>query len=135
MIEPGKTYLVMGLLDPDSLAYSIGHTIQAMGGRVVYTVQNDIVKRRFLDRSDSLTDNERTAIDFRYCDITIDDQVKTLFAEIGPLAGIVHSIAFANPRTLLGGIPHRRGGGYQALAPHQLHIPCHRPPSRRRPLP
>jgi enoyl-[acyl-carrier-protein] reductase (NADH) len=39
IIETGKTYLVMGLLDPDSLAYAIGRTIQSMGGNVVYTVQ------------------------------------------------------------------------------------------------
>jgi len=102
MIEKDRTYLVMGLLDPDSLAYTIGSTIQSMGGRVVYTVQNDIVKRRFLDRADSLTAEARARIDFRFCDIMIDEQVASLFREIGPLAGIVHSIAFANPRTLLG---------------------------------
>lgn len=102
MIEPGKAYLVMGLLDPDSLAYVIGRTIQAMGGRVIFTVQNDIVKRRFLDRADSLSEEDRSRIDFQYCDITDDGQVKALFESIGPLAGIVHSIAFANPRTLLG---------------------------------
>lgn len=101
MIESNRTYLVMGLLDPDSLAYTIGRTIEDMGGRVIFTVQNDIIKRRFLDRAESLTDDERKAIDFRFCDITDDGQVKTLFEEIGPLAGIVHSIAFANPRTLL----------------------------------
>jgi len=102
MIETGKTYLVMGLLDPDSLAYAIGRTIQSMGGRVIYTVQNDIIKRRFLDRTDALTDAEREQIDFRFCDITVDEQVAALFRDIGPLAGVVHSIAFANPRTLLG---------------------------------
>ncbi len=102
MIESGKTYLVMGLLDPDSLAYAIGRTIQAMGGQVVYTVQNEIIKRRFLDRATGIADAERAKIDFRFCDITVNDQVKALFATIGPLAGIVHSIAFANPHTLLG---------------------------------
>ncbi len=102
MIEPGKTYLVMGLLDPGSLAYTIGCTIRSMGGNVVYTIQNDIIKRRFLDRAGSLTNEEKASIDFRYCDITEDAQVKDLFAGTGPLAGIVHSIAFANPRTLLG---------------------------------
>jgi len=102
MIERGKNYLVMGLLDPESIAYAIGRTIQALGGQVVYTVQNDIVKRRFLDRADSLSEKDRSEIDFRYCDVTDDGQVKSLFESIGPLAGVVHSIAFANPRTLLG---------------------------------
>ena len=102
MIETDKTYLVMGLLDPDSLAYSIGTSIQAMGGKVIYTVQNEIFKRRFLDRASVMNDEERAAIDFRFCDITNEEQVKTLFEELGPLAGVVHSIAFANPKTCLG---------------------------------
>jgi enoyl ACP reductase len=101
MIEQNKTYLVMGLLDPDSLAFTIGRTIQALGGRVIFTVQNDIVKRRFLDRADSLSDDERASMETRFCDITDDGQVKSVFESVGPLAGIVHSIAFANPRTLL----------------------------------
>ena len=102
MIEPGKTYLVMGLLDPESIAYAIGKTIESFGGKVIYTVQNDIIKRRFLDRAGALSDEERKSIDFRYCDITDEAQTQQLFSEIGPLAGIVHSIAFANPRTALG---------------------------------
>jgi len=102
MIEAGKYYLVMGLLDPDSIAYHIGKTIESQGGKVIYTVQNDIIKRRFLDRASALTDEEREKLDFRYCDITDIEQVKELFGSIAPLAGIVHSIAFANPRTSLG---------------------------------
>ena len=102
MIEAGKYYLVMGLLDPDSIAYHIGKTIESHGGKVIYTVQNDIIKRRFLDRASALTDEERAKLDFRYCDITDIEQVKELFGSIAPLAGIVHSIAFANPRTSLG---------------------------------
>ncbi len=102
MIEPGKTYLVMGLLDPDSLAYATGKTIQEFGGKVIYTVQNEVFKKRFLDRSHDLTEAEREALDLRYCDITKEDDVKRLFEELQELSGIVHSIAFANPRTCLG---------------------------------
>ncbi len=102
MIEAGKYYLVMGLLDPDSIAYYVGKTIEAQGGRVIYTVQNDVIKRRFLDRAAGLSDEERAKLDFRYCDVTNVEEVRTLFGSLAPLAGIVHSIAFANPRTLLG---------------------------------
>jgi enoyl-[acyl-carrier protein] reductase I len=92
----------MGLLDADSLAYAIGRTIAGMGGDVVFTVQNEVFKRRFLDSSKALTDEERNALTLRFCDITNDDQVKALFDEMGPVAGVVHSIAYANPRTCLG---------------------------------
>ncbi|MFT5240622.1 MAG: enoyl ACP reductase [Kiritimatiellia bacterium] len=103
MVEQGKTYLVMGLLDHDSIAYAIGKTIQGLGGNVIYTVQNERMKKLFLDgRRSKLTDEERDGLNIRYCDITIDDEVKALFADIGPLSGVVHSIAFGNPKTCLG---------------------------------
>jgi len=56
MIEKGKTYLVMGLLDPQSIAYFIGKTIENFGGKVIYSVQNEIVKKRYLDASKVMTE-------------------------------------------------------------------------------
>lgn len=102
MIEKGKTYVVMGLLDPDSIAYAIGRLIQQQGGRVVYTCQNSLLKRRYLDSSDGITDEERKALEIRFCDATVDDEVKAVFADLGPVAGVVHSLAYANPKTCLG---------------------------------
>lgn len=102
MIDPNRTYLVMGLLDSDSLAFHIGETLRAFGGRVRYTLQNDVIKRRFLDRDESLDPAWREALDFRFCDVTDPGQVEALFADIDDLGGVVHSIAYANPRTCLG---------------------------------
>jgi enoyl-[acyl-carrier protein] reductase I len=103
MVEEGKTYLVMGLLDHDSIAYAIGNTIKSFGGKVIYTVQNERMKKLFIDSKRSkLTDEERSDLDIRFCDITIEEEVQALFADIGPLAGVVHSIAFGNPKTCLG---------------------------------
>ena len=102
MIEAGKTYLVMGLLDPESLAYTIGATIQRLGGKVIYTIQNELLKKRYLDPSPKLTAEEKAALDCRFCDVSVDDEVKALFAGMGPLAGVVHSVAYANPKTCLG---------------------------------
>jgi enoyl-[acyl-carrier protein] reductase I len=102
MIEPGKTYVVMGLLDSDSIAYAIGKRIEALGGKTIFTVQSERMKRIFLDRSKKLTQDEKDALTIMYCDITVEEEVQTLFAEIGDIAGVVHSIAYANPKTLLG---------------------------------
>ncbi len=102
MIEAGKTYLVMGLLDADSLAFAIGKTIERFGGRVIYTVQNEVFKKRFLDRAETLSRPEIEALDLRFCDVTVDEEVQELFADLGPLRGLVHSIAYANPNTCLG---------------------------------
>jgi enoyl-[acyl-carrier protein] reductase I len=103
MIEAGKTYVVMGLLDSDSIAYAIGRALQAGGARVIYTAQNERMKSIFFDRADRKVEAaEKAALDIRFCDITVDEQIRALFASTGPIAGVVHSIAYANPRTCLG---------------------------------
>ena len=102
MIEKGKQYVVMGLLDQDSIAYAIGKTIQRQGGKVIYTVQNERMKRIFFDRSKRLTQEAKDSVDIRFCDILIDEEVIGLFDSIGPIKGLVHPIAFANPNTGLG---------------------------------
>jgi enoyl-[acyl-carrier protein] reductase I len=103
MVEEGKTYVVMGLLDQDSIAYAIGNTIKNLGGKVIFTVQNERMKKLFIDsRRSKMTDEERTELDIKFCDILIEEEVQTLFADIGPVAGVVHSIAFGNPKTCLG---------------------------------
>jgi meromycolic acid enoyl-[acyl-carrier-protein] reductase len=102
MIEPGKQYVVMGLLNPESLAFAIGETIRRQGGRVVYTVQSEVLKKRYLDSSKALTDAQRAALDLRFCDVAVEDQVRQVFADVGPVAGVVHSVAYANPKTCLG---------------------------------
>ena len=102
MIEAGKTYVVMGLLDPDSIAYAVGKGIEALGGEVVFTMQNERMRRIFMGRTKKITEEEKAALPIRYADVTVDEEVKTLFDGIGPIAGVVHSIAFSNPKTCLG---------------------------------
>ena len=102
MIEQGKTYIVMGLLDSDSIAYAIGKTIEQHGGKVIFTVQNERMKKIFFDRSKKMSDEEKGAVNIQYCDITVEDDLKRFFSTQGEIAGIVHSIAFANPATCLG---------------------------------
>ncbi len=102
MIEAGKTYVVMGLLDQDSIAYAIGQTIEEHGGKVVFTMQSERMKRLIFNRSKKLTQEQKDALTIEFCDITIEEEVKSLFERIGPIAGVVHSIAFVNPKTCLG---------------------------------
>lgn len=104
MVEQGQTYVVMGLLDHDSIAYAIGRTIEQLGGNVIFTVQNERMRKLFLDSKRSkLTDDEKASLQIEYCDITVEEEVRVLFAEkTGPIKGVVHSIAYANPKTCLG---------------------------------
>ncbi len=102
MIEAGKTYVVMGLLNSDSIAYAIGKSIKEHGGKVIFTVQNERLKKIFFDRSKDLSQEEKDALDIRFCDVTIEDELKSFFAGTGEIAGLVHSIGYANPKTCLG---------------------------------
>lgn len=103
MIKKGGTYVVMGLLNTDSIAYATGKMIENLGGKVIYTVQNERLKKIFFDRGCSdLPQEVKDAMDIRYCDVTIENEVRSLFKGIGPIDGVVHSIAFANPKTCLG---------------------------------
>jgi enoyl-[acyl-carrier-protein] reductase (NADH) len=121
MIERDATYVVMGLLDADSIAYAIGREIEHWGGRVIYTVQNERLKKLFFDRSDKLSEQEKQALRFEFCDVTIDEQVKSLFDRVGNISGVVHSIAFANPKTCLG--PEFHTTAYDDLKT-AFHISC-----------
>lgn len=103
MIKQGGTYVVMGLLNTDSIAYAAGSMIEKMGGNVIYTVQNERMRKIFFDRGcTDLPQEEKDAMDIRYCDVTIENEVRNLFKDIGEIDGLVHSIAFANPKTCLG---------------------------------
>ncbi|MBP7275768.1 MAG: SDR family oxidoreductase [Kiritimatiellae bacterium] len=103
MIEQGKTYVVMGLLDSDSIAYAIGRAIVRLGGRVVYTAQNERMKSIFFDRADQkMSDEEKGSLDIRFCDITKEEEIRDFFSAVGPVEGVVHSIAYGNPKTCLG---------------------------------
>lgn len=104
MIEQGSTYVVMGLLNTDSIAYAAGKMIEEMGGKVIWTAQNERMKKIFFDRGcKELPQEEKDAMDIRYCDVTIDEEVEALFKDIGEISGVLHSIAYANPKTCLGG--------------------------------
>jgi enoyl-[acyl-carrier protein] reductase I len=102
MLERGKTYVVMGLLDAHSLALAIGRTLQRHGGRVVYTIQNELLKKRYVDTRDEIPSEEKASLEFRFCDVSDEAQVRALFEGLGPVAGVVHSLAYANPKTCLG---------------------------------
>ena len=97
MLDTSRPYVVMGLLNKQSTAYAIGEAIRAQGGHVIYSMQNALLKKRYLDRQ--LNDE---TLEIRFCDAIREDEVETLFHSTGPVAGVVHSLAYANPKTCLG---------------------------------
>lgn len=87
-----KTFAIFGLSNRKSVAWAIGQTLEEAGARVVYVVRNE-------ERLASLKKllGERPAL---CCDVEdlaqIQSVAMTLGETYGPLAGFVHSIAFAN---------------------------------------
>lgn len=87
----GKTFAVFGLSNRKSVAWAIGQVLEAGGARVIYGVRN-------AERLDALRKllGDRPAV---CCDVEQADDIARAAAELGtqgPLAGFVHSIAFAN---------------------------------------
>ena len=91
----GRTVLVTGLANRRSVAWHIARTLEEHGARVVYSV-------RSAARRQSLTAllGERPTF---LCDVEEEGAAARLAGELqaaglGPLHGVVHSIAFANYR-------------------------------------
>ncbi len=102
MLLEGKRILVMGLLDTRSFAWAIGQRAAAEGAEVLYTVQNERFRDTLLRRA--FKSEGLNVDDFQIlpCDVTKDEEITQLFQRIdGPLDGLVHSVAYANPKTCL----------------------------------
>ena len=83
------------------IAYATGKMIEELGGKVIYTVQNERLKKIFFDRGcTDISQEEKDMMDIRYCEVTIESEVRALFEGIGKLDGVVHSIGFANPKII-----------------------------------
>jgi enoyl-[acyl-carrier protein] reductase I len=97
----GKKILVTGMLSSRSIAYGIAKAMRREGAELAFTYQGDAVK----DRVRGLAGEFDTDAIFA-CDVTSDQEIDTLFAQLGrrwdAVDGIVHSIAFA-PREALAG--------------------------------
>lgn len=88
----GKTVLVMGAANKKSVAFHVGKRLEACGAQVVWVVHTEA-------RRDELAQRLAPA-PVLVCDVTDDDAVESLRSELAehhpPLAGMLHSIAFAD---------------------------------------
>lgn len=88
----GKSILVMGVANRKSVAFHIGQLLQAAGARVVYSVRSD-------QRRQSVAKLLGGEAEICVCDVEHEEEIVRLADEVSrnhnPLAGLVHSIAFA----------------------------------------
>jgi enoyl-[acyl-carrier protein] reductase I len=89
----GKTFLVFGVANRKSVAWFIAKSLEEQGARVVYSVRSE-ERRKSLE---TLLADKPVFL----CDVEEEGAVDRLAADVaaaglGPLHGLVHSIAFAN---------------------------------------
>jgi enoyl-[acyl-carrier protein] reductase I len=89
----GKAFLVFGVANRRSVAWAVGRSLEEEGARVIYSVRSD-ERRKSLE---ALLGDRPVHV----CDVEKEGGVDQLASEVAasgkaPLAGIVHSIAFAN---------------------------------------
>lgn len=89
----GKTFLVFGVANRRSVAWFVARSLEEQGAKVIYSVRSE-ARRKSLE-------TQLAGKPAFICDVEQEGAVDCLAAEIAaaghpPLAGIVHSIAFAN---------------------------------------
>ncbi|NYE60869.1 enoyl-[acyl-carrier protein] reductase I [Duganella sp. 1224] len=97
----GKKILITGLLSNRSIAYGIAKACHREGAELAFTY----VGERFKDRITEFAAEFGSKLVFD-CDVTSDEQIAALFADLGQswtqLDGLVHAIGFA-PREAIAG--------------------------------
>lgn len=111
-ILANKKIIVMGVANKRSIAWGCAQEMTKQGATVIYTYQNERMKRSVK----RLVDNEDRLIE---CDVASDDSINQAFTTIkerfGQVDGLVHAIAYAKKEELAGSILDTTRDGY-ALA-------------------
>ena len=97
----GKKILITGLLSNRSIAYGIATACKREGAELAFTYVGERLKERAVEFAKEF----ETSLIFD-CDVSSDDQIKVLFADLGKhwpqFDGLVHAIGFA-PRDAIAG--------------------------------
>ncbi len=101
MSETQRTAVIFGLANKRSIAWAIALKLQEAGYRLAVVYQNERMEQEAKDLITELPG----ATGFM-CDLSFDEQIAKLFAELqtryGVLHGVVHSVAFAPAEELKG---------------------------------
>lgn len=94
----GKTALVTGVLDENSIAWPIAKYLNDGGARIALSIQRRAIRRLMGNILNQLRDPLVVE-----CDVSQDEAITKMYAEIGPALGhidfLIHSIAYAPPQS------------------------------------
>ncbi len=106
-----KNILVMGVANKWSIGWGIALSCLSAGANLILTYQNERTEQSVRELTREYPD-----IWLYPCDVTVDDDMKTLFERIkedkGSLNGLVHSLAFAKKEELGGEYYNTSRDGY-----------------------
>ena len=110
----GKKAVIFGVANDKSIAWAIAEAFKREGAEIALTYANDMVAKRVLPFAEAI--GAKLVLP---CDVRSDEQIKTVFSEIGTAWGgfdiLVHSVAFANKEELKGSFLNTTRDGF-ALA-------------------
>jgi enoyl-[acyl-carrier protein] reductase I len=110
----GKKAVIFGVANDKSIAWAIAEAFKREGAEIALTYANDMVAKRVLPFAETI--GAKLVLP---CDVRSDEQIKTVFSEIGAAWGgfdiLVHSVAFANKEELKGSFLNTTRAGF-ALA-------------------
>ena len=91
----GKKYLILGVANKKSIAWSMAEALKAAGAELAFTYVNEAIEKRLRPLAEEIG-----ADLILPCDVQNDSEIDAAFAEIkekwGKLDGVIHSVAFAN---------------------------------------
>ncbi|RDX02270.1 enoyl-ACP reductase FabI [Listeria kieliensis] len=101
----GKTYVVMGVANKRSIAWSIAKSLNEAGADLVFTYADDRAKKSIDELKTLLHENNHEAPVVQ-CNVNDEEGIKNAFETIksakGKISGLAHCIAFANKEFLTG---------------------------------
>ncbi len=114
MILEGKTALVIGVANKNSIAWAITRSLLREGARVVLTYMDERIEPRVR----ALAETCEPQLTCVRMDATNDEEIKQAMAEVseefdGKLDMLVHSVAYAKKEDLEGGIIETSADGFK----------------------
>ena len=97
----GKRGVIFGVSNTHGIAYGIAKQLFEAGAEIAFTYAGEVMEKRVRPIAESM--NAKIIMS---CDVTKEDEVKAVFAEIektyGKIDFVVHAVAFANREDLTG---------------------------------
>lgn len=101
MLMNGKKGIIFGVSNSHGIAYGIAQELFKQGAEIAFTYAGEVMEKRVRPLAEGM--NSKLIMS---CDVTKEDEVKSVFAEFekvyGKLDFMIHAVAFANREDLQG---------------------------------